>query len=116
MTKRKQPQTSFDAYHSLEPEKLRDIYKQILAALVILKSATFEEIAAYMKVDKDRVWKRMSELQKMELVYRPGGKKKLRSGRDGYLWSLTFKGSPTIQEYSKNIQSIAKQFQQLPLL
>ena len=110
------PSTSLDAYHSLDPAQLRDIYKQILAALHFLKSATFEEIAAYMKVDKDRVWKRMSELQKMDLVYRPGGKKKLRSGRLGYLWALTLKGTPTVQDYSRKMESISQQYTQQRLL
>jgi len=129
MSKRKVPETSIEAWRSIDPAQLAQIYRGILYALGIMHKATFEEIAAHMKVNKDRVWKRMSELQRMKLVYRPGSKKMLKSGRQGYEWSLTshvtpktdkeqkaLKGKPTIQDHSRNIQSITKKVDQLKLL
>lgn len=110
------PQTSIDAYNSLDPAQLADIYKNILSALAIIKAGTFEDISAQAKLDRDRVWKRLNELEKMELIFRPGTKKKLRSGREGYIWQLTLKGTPTVQDYSRKMESIGQQFKQLPLL
>lgn len=84
--KRKNPETSIEAHNSLHQEYLSKIYKEIMAALGILGEATSEEIAAYLKRDHDKIWKRLSEMHKMELIYRPGKKKKLKSGRNGYTW------------------------------
>lgn len=121
---KKLPDTSVEAWRSIDPTQLAQIYRGILYALGIMNKATFEEIAAHMKVDKSRVWKRMSELERMKLVYRPGSKKLLRSGRNGYEWALTsqvipqtekdlktLKETQTIQDHSRNIQSISKQVQ-----
>jgi predicted transcriptional regulator len=129
MRKRKVPETSIEAWRSIDPAQLAQIYRGILYALGIMHRATFEEIAAHMKVDKSRVWKRMSELERMKLVYRPGSKKLLKSGRQGYEWSLTsqvtpktdselkaLKGKPTIQDHSRAIESISKQATQLKML
>jgi DNA-binding transcriptional regulator GbsR (MarR family) len=120
--KRKIPDTSVEAWKSIDPSQLAQIYCGILYALGIMHRGTFEEIAAHMKVDKSRVWKRMSELERMKLVYRPGSKKMLKSGRQGYEWALTsqvstktdkdlkaLKGKPTIIDHSRNIQSISEQ-------
>lgn len=114
--KKKIAQTSIDAYKSLDPEQLADIYKKILSALAIIKQGTFEDLASAMKVDRDRVWRRLGELEKMGLIFRPGTKKKLRSGREGFIWQLTLKGAPTVQDHSRSIQSISKQYTQQRLL
>lgn len=102
MPLRKNPDTSNEAYRSLDPTELSDIYRSILSSLSKLGEATFEDLAAHMKVDKSRVWKRMSELDKMELVYRPGNKRLLKSGRSGYTWMLTKEGQPKT-EYAEKI-------------
>jgi len=121
MKKKKLPETSVEAWRSIDPTQLAQIYRGILYALGIMNKATFEEIAAHMKVDKSRVWKRMSELERMKLVHRPGSKKLLRSGRMGYEWALTsqvmpktdkevndLKNTSTVQDYSRKIESISK--------
>lgn len=90
--KRKNPETSTEAYKSLDPRELRETYRQILYALDNLGSGTFEDIAAFLKVSPQKIWKRLSELGKMELIYRPGEKKLLKSGKQGYTW---MKGSPS---------------------
>lgn len=129
MSKRKIPETSKEAYMSLDHSRLNHTYKNIILALTDIGSGTFEEIAAKMKVDKSVVWKRLSELATFGFIYRPGPKKLLRSGRNGYVWALTtagmpktdsdmkaIKGKPTVQDHSRNIQSISKQVDQLKLL
>jgi predicted transcriptional regulator len=92
MGKRKNPETSIDAYKALDPRQLNDTYRQILLALDSLGEATFEEIAAWLKCSPVKIWKRMSELHRMELVYRPGNKRLLKSGKRGFTW---MKGAPS---------------------
>jgi predicted transcriptional regulator len=129
MRKSNVPETSKEAYKSLDPARLRESYKKILLALSELGSGTFEDISKKMKVDKSVVWKRLSELHQMELIYRPGEKKLLKSGRNGYVWSLTtkgmpktenemkaLKGKPTVADHSRQIQSISEQAKQMKLL
>lgn len=121
MAKKKQPETSTAAYRSLDPDKLNERYTKILAALGRIKEGTFEQIAKAAKLEDRVVWKRLSELAKAGLIYRPGNKKKLRSGREGYTWMLT--GAVTeemqkresaldgksVSDYSKEITTIVRQ-------
>jgi predicted transcriptional regulator len=121
MRKSNPPQTSIDAYKSLDRAKLSDTYKKIVLALAELGSGTFEDIAKKMKVDKSVVWKRLSELERANILYRPGTKKTLKSGKLGFVWMILsldiisslieeskLKSTQTIQDHSRNIQSIAK--------
>lgn len=121
MRKSNVPSTSKEAYKSLDPAKLRDIYKRILLALSELGGGTFEDIAQKMKVDKSVVWKRLSELERASIIYRPGAKKKLKSGRSGFVWmplpligissiieDAKLKSTQTVQDHSRNIQAISK--------
>lgn len=121
MTKKQVPETSREAFHSLDPIQLAEIYRKILWGLSQLGEATFEELAVAIKEPKERVWKRMSELRDKGLIYRPGNKRMLRSNRMGYTWMLTKEGLPTtskaekalsgktVADYSKSIQDISKQ-------
>lgn len=121
MAKKQIPETSIEAYRSLDPARLNDTYKSIILALSELGSGTFEDIAKKMKVDKSVVWKRLSELEKANILYRPGTKKTLKSGRLGFVWMIfsleevsylieeaKLKSTQTIQDHSRNIQAIAK--------
>lgn len=120
MRKSNVPETSKEAYKNLDPAKLRDSYKQIVLALSELGSGTFEDIAKKMKVDKSVVWKRLSELERANILYRPGTKKTLKSGRSGFVWMILsldnisslieeakLKSTQTVQDHSRNIQAIA---------
>lgn len=98
MAKRKQPETSLDAYHSLDPVKISDIHQKILNALSVIGEGTFEDISRQLKVPKERVWKRLSELGRMSLIHRPGIKKQLKSGSQGYVWALTELGKLKVTE------------------
>lgn len=80
--KRKQPQTSLEAYDSITNQQLQDIYNKILVALDHLGEATFEEIAAYLKIDRMQVVRRLSEMARIEidgspLIYKTTNKKNL---------------------------------------
>lgn len=89
------PDTSREAFQQLDPSKLGETYRSILYALSKLGEATTEECAAFMRIDHAKLWKRYSELAKMGLIYRPGNKRLLRSGRNGFTWRLTSNALPT---------------------
>lgn len=121
MGKRKQPETSKSAYRSLDPNKLNERYNKILAALGEIKEGTFEQISRAAKLADKVVWKRLSELAAAGLIYRPGNKRKLKSGREGYTWMLTgavteemqnrerVLGGKSVGDISKEITTIVRQ-------
>lgn len=98
MNNRKNPQTSIDAFKSLEADKLNERYKKILDALATIGEGTFEEIAVAAKLDKSIVWKRLGELATKQLIFRPGRKRLLKSNRSGFTWMLTNGATPKTTE------------------
>lgn len=113
MTKRKNTDTSIEAYRSLDPNNLADIYSRILWALSQITEGTWEDISIALKEKDSRIWRRLNEMQKMDLIYRTEHKKVLSSGRKGFTWKATLKGSPTLQDHSRNIQAIKTTVQRL---
>lgn len=108
MAKKKNvPETSKEAYQQLDPSQLRETYRKILYSLSQLGEATTEESAAFLKMDHSKIWKRYSELANMGLIYRPGNKKPLRSGRNGFTWRLTSNAMPTTQAAEKALRGPA---------
>lgn len=103
---RRLPETSLEAYNSLDPSSLREIYQRIIWALSQIGEGTWEDIARCLKERDSKIWRRLNELQKMDLIYRTENKKVLSSGCKGFTWRLTLKGSPTVSDYSRNIQKI----------
>src|ERR1700761_9693492 len=89
--KRKNPATSKDAYESLDPENIREVYKKIVAALREIKQGTYEDIANKIRLKPEQVWKRMSEAHRLGFVERTGKRKKMASGREGFIWVATDK-------------------------
>lgn len=87
--KRKNPDTSIEAYKSLDPESLNETYKGIIKALNVLGTGTYEDIAAFLKKDRIAIGRRMKEVMDKGLVYRTGQTKQLKSGRKGFIWALT---------------------------
>jgi predicted transcriptional regulator len=126
--KRNNPETSLEAHKSLDPVKLRDIYEKILWGMGQIGECTFEELSVAIKIPKEKIWKRLSEMARLNLIYRPGNKRTLASGCLGYTWKLVEKDKEptieiekmqdglTIQDHSRNIQEIKKQVKQLNLL
>lgn len=124
---KKTPETSKEAYRSLDPDKISELHRLILFALSQIGEGTFEDVSAALKLPKERIWKRMSELHKQELIYRPGNKRILKSGRSGYTWMLTEKGRPnttkaekilkgkSVSDYSKKIIELSSQYTQSTL-
>lgn len=98
--KRNNPETSKEAFRSLTAKELSDTHKSIVSALSVLGEATTEEVAAYLREPHAKIWKRFSELAKNEVIHRPGHKRLLKSGRNGYTWMLSTEHTPktTAQE------------------
>lgn len=121
MSKRKYPETSHDAHRSLKVAKVNETYQKILIALSIIREGTFEDIAREMKVEPDIVWKRLSELHDAGKIYRPGNKRPLKSGRQGYTWMNVTPGvsSKKVTERAmpgKSVSDYSKEITQLSLL
>jgi predicted transcriptional regulator len=116
MSKRKVPDTSLDAYRSLDAGKLLEIYARIKWALSQIGEGTWEDIGRVLKEKDSKIWRRLSEMERLEIIYRTENKKVLSSGRKGYTWKLTAMHAPTIQDHSRKIESISKQAKQLNLL
>ncbi len=104
MEKKQIPDTSREAYNSLDPSQLNETYRGILYALSKLGEATTEECAAFQRENHSKLWKRFSELSKMGLIYRPGNKRPLKSGRNGFTWRLTSNAIPTTQAAEKALK------------
>lgn len=86
---KKLPDTSHEAHQSMTKELLSKHHTQIIEALKILKKATSEEIAIYLNWDdKNRSARRMSELEREQIIYKPGEKRKTKYGRNAYVYSL----------------------------
>lgn len=112
MKKSKIPETSLEAYRSLDADNIRQTYSRILWALTQIGEGTYEDIAHALRLDGSKVWKRLSEMQRMDMIYRTENKKTLSSGRKGYTWKVTLKNTPTVQEYSRNISKISEEVKQ----
>jgi DNA-binding Lrp family transcriptional regulator len=117
---KKPNETSLVKQGSFDPTQLSDTHRKILYALSQLFEGTHEEIAVFLKIEKRKVCRRLSELDKKGLIYHIGIKKALRSGRAGFCWRLTdvslpkttaaekaLKG-PGIAYFSRKINDIAK--------
>jgi predicted transcriptional regulator len=109
--KRKNPETSIEAYRSLDMGRINERYRKILAALGSIKEGTSEDIAEFMGVEPEVVWKRLSELMRMGLIYRPGNKRKMESGKMGFTW---MKVQPPAEE-KDDLQKWWDEYQREPL-
>lgn len=114
MPKRNNPQTSKDAHDSLKQEDIREMYRRILEALRLIKEGTWYDLSIAMKEKPERIWKRLSELREMGLIYRPMTRKLLPSGRTGFTWRIvgdetivptaeSFPKGKTAAEFAKSI-------------
>lgn len=119
-----QPETSKDAFHSLEPEKIAKMYLRIVEALKEGGPMTYEQIAKHLREKPERVWKRMSECHRLGLVHRTGDRKVMSSGRQGFIWAeggtpepvkkreRVMKG-PSVADHAGRIEKIRKQSKEI---
>lgn len=89
---RQNPSTSNEAYKSVSIEMLNNHHSKIIKALKELGSGTYEDIAKFLQwEDKNRASRRLLELERLEIVWKPGLKKPTKSGRNAFVYCLTNK-------------------------
>lgn len=88
-----QPITSTEAYHSLDHDSIDTLHAKILEALAVIKVGTSEQVADYLGIPHQRIWKRYSELERDEKIYNTKIKHKNKSGRNAFQYAL--RGSET---------------------
>lgn len=111
---RKNIETSIEAFHSLKSEEMRKTYLDIIWALSVIKTGTFENIATFLKCSPGKIWRRLGELEsKYNLIHRPGEKKPLKSGRNGFVWKLN-SDTPIVERPipGKTVSDYSKAFNQ----
>lgn len=106
--KRKNPDTSVEAYRSLQAGELSETYGKIVFALRNIKSGTTEQIAASLKIKHEKIWKRVSELHIMGIIFRPGHKLPTSSGRMAYVWQLVENPETDVQKTEPKPIGISK--------
>lgn len=82
------PDTSRAAYKAAASEMIANHKQQILQALKILGQGTGEQIASRARINYFQVQRRISELEKDGLVFKPGHKLPTKTGRLSYVWQL----------------------------
>ena len=119
---RNNPATSIDAFKSLKPDQVREVYKKILDALKVLGQASSEQIAEYLTMEHAKIHKRVSEMQGLSMIYRPGLRVPTKSGRTAFVWAIQGTLEKTDKEvvYKKEEKSahqfssdLIKSFQQI---
>lgn len=115
MPKRKLAETSLEAWASIHPEQLNNHHAKIITALAELKTASSEQISTHTNLHYWQVTRRMSELERKQLIYNTRIKVATRTGRSAFAYALcspnaiperaTEKVMPgkTIAEYSKEL-------------
>ena len=88
MGKRKNPETSLEAWKSVTSEQLASHHNKILLALKKLKRGNAEQISSFTSLNYWQVSRRISKLVAKQLIYRTGKKIKTRTGRDSYVYSI----------------------------
>lgn len=89
MTNRKQPITSILAHESVKESK-EAMFVKIAAGLEKLKvGGTFDEVAAITGMKPAQVWKRFSEMFKLDIIFNTGITRPGVSGRLCSVWQLS---------------------------
>lgn len=114
MTKRKNPDTSLDAYKSLDPIKISLRMQKIADGLNTIGKGNYEQIALAACLREDQVWKRIIDCIRAGLIHRTQEKRKTKDNRDSYVFApgpatqiaakkeRVMKG-PSVSDFSKKL-------------
>lgn len=91
------PSTSLEAYKSVSPEMLTNHHKCILVALKVMGSGTFEQIAVAVAMEKHQIGRRLSEMERMGIIYKPGEKRNTSTRRQAFVYKLVENGEVSAQ-------------------
>ena len=80
-------QTSILAHESIKPAK-EILHSKIMAGLKKIEKGTFREIAKASSLDEQQVWKRLSEMERMNIISNVSDKRCAVSGRKCSVWIL----------------------------
>lgn len=80
-------QNSIDAHQSIKPSK-ETLYIKIKTALKVIEKGTFREIAKQANLQDMQVWKRLSEMERMNIISNVSDKRCAVSGRKCSVWIL----------------------------
>ena len=80
-------QNSIDAHQSIKPSK-ESLYIKIKSALQVIEKGTFREIAKQANLQDMQVWKRLSEMERMNIISNVSDKICEISGRKVSVWTL----------------------------
>jgi predicted transcriptional regulator len=82
------PETSLDAYKSLHPKRLQQMYDKITKALAKLKTGSYEDIATEIGCERNDVSRRLKEMEERFLIQKTGRKLPTKRGREAYEYQL----------------------------
>ena len=124
--KRTSIDTSIAAYHALDAKTVSAIKDKILEALKRIGKGSSQEIADYLGMDYDSVWRRCSDLKNERKIFASEYKVLTKKNRFARQWMLcdgsqpktekALKGKPTLSDYSRKINDISKSVEQLKIL
>jgi predicted transcriptional regulator len=87
MSKRKNPDTSLEAYRSLDPIKISQIMIKISEAVKVLGKANYEMVASHLGMKEERVWKRFIDCVRANLIHRTDETRQTKQNRKSYLYA-----------------------------
>lgn len=115
MKKKNLPETSHAANRKATAE-MRDAHKaKIVKALQSLGTGTYEEIASFLCMEPHSIGRRLCELERVGIIFKPGTTRVTKSGRDACLYTLQQAGKiiekttvksptgPSVSDFSKKL-------------
>lgn len=87
--KQKLPSTSYAAYEQAKKGMIDSHHEKIKEALGVLGVANYEVIAAKCGLERHAVGRRLSEMEALQIVYKPGTKSKTKTNREAFNYCLT---------------------------
>ena len=103
MAKRKNPDTSIEAYHRVTPEMLNGHHKKIVSALQIIGASTYEKIADYVGMDKHQVGRRLKELVEKGVLVALDDKLPTKTERMAHLYCVSVSGEKVEKKSEKSL-------------
>lgn len=104
MSERKNPDTSHAANVAMTYEMRKQHHGKIILALKEIGSGIYEQIADFIGMDRHQVGRRLSELEREGIVWKPGLKANTKSGRQAYIYQLTGQSQPKTETEHKYVK------------
>lgn len=97
---RKLPDTSLSAYKQAKMGLIDSHKKKILEAMQVVGIANYEVIAAKAGLDRHACMRRLGEMEKDQVIFKPGTKTPTKSGRMAYDYCLTSSNTKRVEKTS----------------